>query len=130
MADRFRYEATPVGRSEGRSRCRWPGIRPEDTPKTGGPIMKALTGTKFRLAAVAAILALTPPQARADVLLNVNVEDSYVDEDPCTGEPIVVFGSAHLLVTTTVDGSGGQHLFVHVNYQGVRAVGLTTGTTY
>lgn len=93
--------------------------------------MKTLRSAKFRLAAVAAILALaTPPPARAEVLLNQSIDSTYIADNPCVGEPIALSGSAHVLATLTVDQSGGQHYHVHVNYQDVRAIGLITGTTY
>jgi hypothetical protein len=93
--------------------------------------MNALTSAKFRVAAVAMTLTLVmPPAVGAEVLLNVNVDSSADDYNPCTGEPILVYGTVHLLVTQTEDTSGGQRLHSHVNYQDVRALGLITGTTY
>jgi hypothetical protein len=93
--------------------------------------MKALSRAKSGLAAVAMILTLAmPPPARADILINVNVDSTAFDYNDCTEEPILLYGSVHLLITLTGDGAGGQHAHVQIAYNDVRALGLTTGTTY
>ena len=93
--------------------------------------MNVLTSAKFRVAAAAMMLTLAmPPAARADVLLNVNVDSTDDDYNPCTGEPILVYGSVHLLVIESVNAAGGQQIQSHVDYHDVRALGLITGTTY
>ena len=93
--------------------------------------MNAPSRAKFRLAAMAMTLTLAmAPVSWADVLLNVNVYDTADDYNECTGEPILVYGTVHLLVTQTIDAAGGQHIHSAVDYQGVNALGLITGTTY
>ena len=93
--------------------------------------MKALSSAKLRLAAVAMILTLAmPPPARADLVFNMDVDSTAYEYNECTGEPIYLYGTVHLLATVTDDGAGGQHTHVHINYQDVRAIGLITGTTY
>jgi hypothetical protein len=53
---------------------------------------------------------------------------------PCaaggTGEIVDLSGTLHVLLHTTLDGSGGFHAKTHFQPQGVTGVGLTTGDTY
>src|SRR5262249_34316823 len=96
------------------------------------PMKKQSTISKYVAAAASAalvVLAVSMP-ARADVVLNQDSDLSYIDFNPCGGEPIAVSGTSHVLITQTVDNSGGFHTHFHINYSDVKAVGLITGTTY
>jgi len=51
--------------------------------------------------------------------------------NPCTAEQItIVDGTFQLIVTNTHDASGGLHLGLRGNAQGVVAVGATSGDSY
>ena len=50
--------------------------------------------------------------------------------DPCIGEVIVLFGTQHMVFHSRTDRHGGNHISFHTNYQGVTAVGQTSGDVY
>jgi hypothetical protein len=53
---------------------------------------------------------------------------------PCAaegaGELVDLSGTLHVLIHTTLDGSGGFHAETHFQPQGVTGIGLTTGDIY
>ena len=53
---------------------------------------------------------------------------------PCAnagaGEYVELAGSLNFVFHSTFDGSGGMHLQLHSNLQGVSGIGMTTGTKY
>jgi hypothetical protein len=60
---------------------------------------------------------------------NESIDLSGTAVSPCTGEPIVFQGSAHI-VATFQPTTDGFTVSTHLNTQGVTGVGLTTGTKY
>ena len=51
-------------------------------------------------------------------------------ETPGCEEPILLTGTLHLVSHVTFDANGGFHLVSESNPQGVRGLGLTSGTMY
>jgi hypothetical protein len=50
----------------------------------------------------------------------------FIRSADCSGEDVEISGTVHLLNKTLADGS----ILSHFNYQNVKGVGLTSGTTY
>ena len=101
-----------------------------------------MTSTSFRVRALlAALLASTlvvlvlPARSHAAVILNARTDFTLSTVNPCTGESIFIEGTAHMLLTQTVDQGGGQHFVEEGNRQGTgisasgaRYVLVSTGT--
>ena len=45
-------------------------------------------------------------------------------------EPVAISGEVHMLVHVTTDATGGFHITIHSNNEGVSGTGLTTGAQY
>jgi hypothetical protein len=48
----------------------------------------------------------------------------------CTGEPVVLDGRVHLLISVTANADGSFRVKQHTNTQGVTGIGLTSGDSY
>ena len=81
-------------------------------------------------AAVVVSLVLVARLARAAVFIQQDIPISITGFDSCTGEDILVSGTAHEVGAATLDNAGGAHIVAHVNFQDVSGVGLTSGTVY
>jgi hypothetical protein len=106
---------------------------PQGHHERSGP----LHGRAFRFAltaVVAGILALlgTASPAVAGTSTQIVPEDvtGMVFLNPCTGENIIITSGTLQLLVTTSDTTGGLHLVVHGNAQGVTATGESTGDMY
>src|SRR3989442_1629184 len=76
------------------------------------------------------LLRPQPSAAQAGTFTtNFPVPVDFVFSD-CAGEPVHMTGVMHQLVHFTNNGSGGGLLVLTSNYQGVKGVGLVSGTQY
>jgi hypothetical protein len=64
------------------------------------------------------------------VIFNGNINIDIVQFVPQTGHLVEVSGPLHVVLTQTVDSSGGIHIKEHFQPQGVSGVDLTDGTKY
>src|SRR5687767_14250434 len=84
-----------------------------------------------RTVVVAAALAVLPAYAGAREVINERQDVTGTSHNPCTGEDVeFVEGQMHLVIATGEDPGGGVHYNDHVNFGGVRGVGLTSGDEY
>jgi len=58
------------------------------------------------------------------VTTNVEIPINQTVTD-CNGQPVVVSGTAHMVVHFTTDAHGGTHAVVHTNYQDVTGTSQT-----
>jgi hypothetical protein len=49
---------------------------------------------------------------------------------PCLGEPVLLEGTVHVVLHTTVDANGDTRTTRHTQPMGITGVGLVSGTTY
>ena len=95
---------------------------------------------RYRLPAVVALLLVTvavPTVASAQaetVVTNIRFPLSASAFVPCAlggqGEEVLVSGTAHMVVVTTIDAQGQPHVIVTTNYDGLQGTGLTSGDKY
>ena len=95
---------------------------------------------RYRLPVVVALLLLTmavptSASAQADTTVtNIRFPLSASAFVPCAlggqGEEVLVSGTAHIVVVTTIDAQGQPHVVVTANYDGLQGVGLTSGDRY
>lgn len=88
--------------------------------------------TLLLLAAIASfsVLGLGGAPAQAAVTTNVSISWPFGPQDNfCTGELLEFSGDVHFLVTATVNDNNVSGKF-HGNFEGVSAVGLSSGITY
>ena len=91
--------------------------------------MRILGVSLFALVVASAPTA--PGSAEATTIHeNVIIPVNFVTTHACTGEEIAVTGDLHSMFHFTFDEGGGALGMGHYNYQGVTAVGLTTGEVY
>jgi hypothetical protein len=50
--------------------------------------------------------------------------------NPCNGDAITFSGQIHITNHVTTSSSGGNHIRMHVNYQGVSGTGTPSGANY
>lgn len=80
-------------------------------------------------ATVLAIICV--PAFAHTTLVDTSIPISDTKYDPCSGEVIDYAGNAHLLITgELIAGDTMLRLMIHVNLQGVTAVGQTSGKKY
>jgi hypothetical protein len=83
---------------------------------------------------VGAILAATGMTARAAATTTIQEYTIPIGggspTQGCTELVNIQGGSLHAVITVVTDDTGGFHVSGQFNYQDVRGVGLTTGTTY
>lgn len=60
----------------------------------------------------------TTTTTNVEIPINQTVTD-------CNGQPVVISGTAHMVVHFTVDGHGGTHAVIHTNYQDVTGTSQT-----
>jgi hypothetical protein len=70
--------------------------------------------------------ALVPLMASASAANSRNLALHFIRSNECTGEDVEITGMIHLVSKTKSDGG----IVGHFNYQGVRGIGLTSGTEY
>ena len=74
------------------------------------------------LAVTVALLFVVQPRSlmaqASTVTTNVEIPINQTVTD-CNGQPVVISGTAHMVVHFTLDGHGGTHVVVHNNYQDV-----------
>lgn len=82
---------------------------------------------------LAVIACMIPSTAWADNVMNVDINDpATVFDNPCVppaGEPVVVSGVIHIVITTTADGAGGYHTHIGSN-ESFSGQGLVTRVSY
>jgi hypothetical protein len=84
-----------------------------------------------RTVVVAAALAVLPASADAREVFNERQDVTGSAHNPCSGEDVeFVEGQMHTVIATGADQGGGVHYNDHVNFAGVRGVGLTSGDEY
>ena len=79
--------------------------------------------------ALLVLTTLSAAPALAEVTTNVRLPIAGTVINPCNGENVDYEGTVHVVLRTTVDGSGGIHLGGNANYH-VTGVGQTTGAAY
>jgi hypothetical protein len=90
----------------------------------------------WKVLAAAVLLVATAsigaPAAHAAQAFNFSMPETGVLTNACPGsEPVAVSGSAHFLGTVTSSAGGtGYHMTFSINFQGVKGIGLVTGTQY
>ena len=80
--------------------------------------------------ALTGLLLVPAGSALAANAVDESVPISVSAYNPCNGEVVDLNGRLHYLVNVTEDATGGYHLDVHVNTQGVSGTGQTTGAKY
>jgi hypothetical protein len=99
--------------------------------------MRKLRGKMRRVTAASLlIMGLTAAPALGQATTEITHETfpiSVFAFVPCAaggaGEEVFVSGKAHVVIKETIDGSGGTHFLIHLNYQGLTGVG-DSGTVY
>ncbi len=88
-------------------------------------------GSFLTLLAVGSLVFSPPTTRAAATTQSFDVTGVQTPANPCdgSGEVVTLQGSRKVTVGVTEDGSGGFHLSVHVNYQGVTGTG-PSGITY
>ena len=64
------------------------------------------------------LVFVLPARSDAAQVTNVRVPFALTVTNPCTGEAVFLEGTTHLLVTATLDASGGAHFVEASNTQG------------
>ena len=76
------------------------------------------------------LLLMPVGSAMAANVVDESIPISLSAYNPCSGEAVDLSGRVHYLVNVTEDATGGYHLDVHLNTQGVSGTGQTTGAKY
>lgn len=103
--------------------------------RTFGQLLKTIGRRLAPAALVAGILVLLgtvgPAAASASPRIVREQVAGMVFLNPCTGERITITdGTLQVLVQVTADATGGRHVVIHGNAQGVKATGEISGDTY
>jgi hypothetical protein len=87
--------------------------------------------TRVTAAAVVVCFAVPVAAARADNIVNYTLHvPASVQTNPCFPADVLnLSGDIHLVISTTLDQSGGYHVMHHLNSQ-LSGVSVTTGTRY
>jgi hypothetical protein len=107
----------------------WQDIRRKASGKKGTQLvssstMRLLLWALGGLAAALVWLSLLSSPLWAATSTTMPID--FIRSNDCTGEQVELSGTIHLVSQTQRDGS----IVGHFNYQNVRGVGLTSGTTY
>jgi len=96
--------------------------------------MRQTPGKRFTSVALATALALMglalPPNARAEVVLNVKVPFAIFVAIPCSGDTVLLTGDLHVLSTLETDNNGGTHFKNHSQSHGISGIGVPSGAKY
>jgi hypothetical protein len=120
-----------------------PGLGERDCPRTGVDAVQACVQPlnfqgvstmrhsyhPYIAFGIGLVLLGIAPDAKADVVVNVDVPISITLTIPCTGDVVTLTGPLHVLDTLTFDNTGGVHVKMHANPQGVSGEG-TSGIKY
>ena len=82
------------------------------------------------LMVLAGVLLLPGASALAANVVDDSVPISLSAYNPCNGEPVDLSGRLHYLINVTENPTGGFHLDVHANTQGLSGAGQTTSARY
>jgi hypothetical protein len=74
------------------------------------------------------LVALLPRDAQA-AQSSEDISGSFVNH-LCTGEPVILDGTVHMVTNTTDLGGGTFRVQIHINTQGVSGVGFISGDDY
>jgi hypothetical protein len=88
---------------------------------------------KAALLAVLLVAVVVPAAASAEVTcttISTTQPFTRLLTAPCLGEPVLLEGTVHVVLHTTVDANGGTLTTRHTQPMGVTGVGLVSGTTY
>jgi opacity protein-like surface antigen len=80
--------------------------------------------------ALTGLLLLPASAAMAANVVDESIPFALSAYNPCNGEAVELSGRLHYLVNVTEDATGGYHLDVHANTQGVSGTGQATGAAY
>src|SRR5438270_4150088 len=76
-------------------------------------------------------LLLLAASAAAQTTTSTDVDLTGITiTNPCNGEAVILNGTEHIVTRTLADSSGGLHLSIHNNAQGITGTGQTTGAIY
>ena len=75
-------------------------------------------------------LAFTAPAAQAVAISErENITNAFRD-NPCTGEPVVLDGTIHILAEANASEGGNFHVRLYTNTTGLSGVGSVSGESY
>jgi hypothetical protein len=93
-------------------------------------VVAAMSALGLAVGLLTLALLAKPTQANAQTEhFNEWVPIASLIANECTGEPVSIEGTVHVVGTTTQDAAGGTHVQGHTNFVG-QGVGIASGAEY